>query len=224
MRIVIRLGGSVVASPLDPQRIVEYAEVLERLRLRGHELIVVVGGGTFARRLIDLSKRMGLGEDERDQVAIQASRVVAQILAGALGDAALRQIPETVEEAATLVCANRIVVMGGQQPGMTTDTVAALAAVRTHADLLVKATDQDGVYSKDPRRYADAVKLTRIPFGELRQYMQQTVHQVGMHQILDPTSASVLVEAKTRTVVVNGLRPQNIELAVEGESIGTVIE
>ena len=59
------------------------------------------------------------------------------------------------------------VVMGGLKPGITTDAVAALVAERLNADLLVKGTDQEGVYDKDPRKHTDAVKLDHLTFEDL---------------------------------------------------------
>ena len=56
----------------------------------------------------------------------------------------------------------KVVVMGGLKPGITTDTVAALVAERVDAELLVKGTDQNGVYDKDPRKHSDAVKLDSL--------------------------------------------------------------
>jgi len=224
LRLVIRIGGSVLASPPSAKRIAEYADILRTLRLRGHQVVAVVGGGTFARSLIDLSAELGLSAQDQDWVAIQASRVIAQMLAGALGEGALREIPTSASQAARLTSEGKIVVMGGLRPGMTTDAVAALTAKELRADLLIKATDQDGVYTKDPRKHADAVKLDRIAMNKLREHLEQTTHQAGMHQVLDPKAADILAETKTRTVVLNGLKPQNIELAVKGEKVGTLIE
>ncbi|MEM2904308.1 MAG: UMP kinase [Candidatus Bathyarchaeia archaeon] len=224
MRLVIRVGGSVVASPLNPERIAQYADVLRRLRHEGHEIIAVVGGGAFARNLIQLSERIGLSAPDQDWVAIQASRVVAQMLAGALSDAALKEIPPSARQAARMLSEGKIVVMGGLAPGMTTDAVAALIAGKTRADLLVKATDQEGVYTKDPRKHPDAVKLDRIAFTELQAHMEHRTHQVGIHQVLDPKAAELLTKVRVKTVVLNGLNPQNIEAAVRGERIGTLIE
>jgi len=224
LRLVIRVGGSVVASPISPGRIAEYAEVLRRLRLQGHQVVAVVGGGAFARDLIELSAKAGLSAEDQDSVAIQASRVIAQMLTGALSEAAVKEIPRSASEAARLLSEGKIVVMGGLAPGMTTDAVAALMASEVRADLVVKATDQEGVYTKDPRKHLDAVKLDRITLNELRERLEQKTHRVGMHQILDPKAVELLAEARTRTIVLNGLNPRNIELAVKGEKIGTLIE
>jgi uridylate kinase len=113
--------------------------------------------------------------------------------------------------------------MGGLKPGITTDAVAALVAERVNADLLVKGTDQDGVYDKDPRKHADAVKLDRLSLDDLPKIFEESVHKAGMHQIIDPEAIKVLKRRRLRLIVVNGFKPENILAAVNGENVGTVI-
>ncbi len=67
-----------------------------------------------------------------------------------------------MDDAADCLKEGKIIVMGGLKPGITTDAVAALVAERIDAELLVKGTDQNGVYDKDPRKHGDAVKLDRL--------------------------------------------------------------
>jgi len=117
----------------------------------------------------------------------------------------------------------KIVVMGGLKPGMTTDAVAALVAEKVKAELLVKATDQDGIYSKDPRKYADAKKIDRLGFDDLFRLFDENKHKAGINQILDPEAVRVLQKSRTKTVVVNGFKPKNVLLAVKGKKVGTMI-
>ncbi|MCK4933820.1 UMP kinase, partial [Candidatus Bathyarchaeota archaeon] len=112
---------------------------------------------------------------------------------------------------------------GGLKPGMTTDTVAALVAQKVGAQLLVKATDQEGIYTKDPRKHRDAKKLDTITFKDLALLLSQNRHKAGIHQILDPIAIRILQEAKIKTVIVDGFNPENIQLAIEGAEIGTTI-
>jgi uridylate kinase len=113
--------------------------------------------------------------------------------------------------------------MGGLKPGITTDAVAALVAERVNADLLVKGTDQEGVYNKDPRKHADAIKLDRLSFDDLPKIFEESVHKAGMHQIIDPEAIKVLKRRRLKLIVVNGFKPENILAAVNGENVGTVI-
>lgn len=224
MRVVIRLGGSVVATPVDIRLISEYAKILKRLKAEGHELVVVVGGGTLAREFIKIAKELGLAEKDQDDLAISVSRLYAQLFAKMLGKACCEKIPTSVEEAIKCLERGKIAVLGGLKPGMTTDTVAALVAEHIKADMLVKATDQEGVYTKDPKKYSDATKLDRIFFEDLPKFLAENKHQAGIHQILDPEAIKILKARRIKVQVLNGFKPENLLLAVEGKNIGTAIE
>lgn len=223
MRIVLRIGGSVIASPLNPALMSQYANILKELRKRKHTTVTVVGGGSLAREMIAAAKQLGLDENAQDELAISASRLFAQLLSKKL-DGACGSVPSTVASAAKRLSESGLVVMGGLKPGMTTDTVAALVAKRTGADLLVKATDQEGVYDKDPKRHADAVKLDRLAFEDLSRVCVEDRHRAGIHQIIDPEAIKLLKRDRIRVVVVNGFKPENVLLAAEGRKVGTLIE
>jgi uridylate kinase len=224
MRVVLRIGGSVVASPINPSLLCEYADLLKDLKRQGHDIAVVVGGGTLAREFIEAAKEMGLPEDAQDEVAISISRVFAQLLLTKLGKSGCINVPLTIEQAANRLREGKIVVMGGLKPGMTTDTVAALLAENLVADLLVKGTDQEGVYDKDPRTHANAVKIDHLSFKDLSGVFVQDKHKAGIHQIIDPEAVKVLRRKHVKVVVVNGFKPRNVLMAVEGKSVGTLIE
>jgi len=224
MRLVVRIGGSVVASPLNSDLIGEYVETLRLLKLEGHEVIAVVGGGSLARDLIQISKRLGLSEEEQDEVAISASRLIAELFVKKLGVAGCGTVPKTIEEALNCLEKGKIVVMGGLKPGMTTDTVAALLLERADAKLLIKATDQEGVYTKDPKKHPDAKKIDSLTYDDLPKLLEQNKHKAGIHQILDPKAVQKLKEIGVKTVVVNGYKPKNLLLAAKGETVGTLIE
>jgi uridylate kinase len=224
MRLVMRIGGSVIASPVNPALICEYVSVLEHLKKQGHEVAAVVGGGALAREFIGIARDLGLTEEAQDELAISVSRLFAQLFLGKLGSRGCGAVPIVVETAAKCLRVGKIVVMGGLKPGMTTDTVAALISERIRADLFVKATDQDGVYDKDPRTHDDAVKLDHMSFSELSRIFTENKHKAGIHQILDPEAVKLLKKGKVKVVVVNGGRPENVLAAVQGKQIGTLIE
>ena len=117
----------------------------------------------------------------------------------------------------------KIVVKGGLKHGITTDAVAALVAERINADLLVKGTDQDGVYDKDPRKHPDAVKLDRLGFDDLPKIFEHSEHKAGIHQIIDPEAVKILKRRRLKLIVVNGFKPENILAAVKDEKVGTMI-
>ncbi len=223
MRIVIRIGGSVVANPINTQLMAKYAEAIKVVRQEGHEVVVVVGGGALARQFIGLAKELELDMNAQDEVAISCSRLFAQLFLKKLGGVACGKVAVTLEEAEQCLKEGKIAVMGGLKPGITTDTVATLVAERVQADLLVKGTDQNGVYNKDPRKHLDAVKLDRLTFEELSQVFEQNEHKAGIHQIIDPEAVKVLMRSHVKTVVVSGFEPQNILATLRGENVGTVI-
>jgi len=212
-----------VASPLNPTLMNHYAELLQDLKRQSHDVAVVVGGGSLSRELIRTAKAMGLSESYQDEVAISVSRVMAQLLALRLGKSGSLTVPTTIEDAAKLFERGKIVVMGGLKPGMTTDTVAALLADRVNADLLVKATDQEGIFNRDPRKFPDAHKLDSLRFGDLSKLFEADKHRAGIHQVVDPEAVRILQKRRIKTVVVNGFKPENVLLAVKGERVGTVV-
>ncbi|PMB75092.1 MAG: UMP kinase [Candidatus Bathyarchaeota archaeon] len=224
MRIVLRIGGSVIASPINQKLIVEYADLLKTIKKMGHDVAVVVGGGALAREFIQIAKDLGLNEKAQDEIAISVSRIFAQLFTKKLGRLGCGSVPLTVEEAVNCVHEDKIAVMGGLKPGMTTDTVAALVAEKLKADLLIKATDQEGVYDKDPKKHADAVLLRHLRFKDLPKFFAENKHKAGIHQIIDPEAIKILKHMKVKFVVVNGFKPDNLLLAVEGKHVGTIIE
>jgi len=223
MRIVLRIGGSVVASPINPALISEYVNLLKDLRKQGHEVAVVVGGGALARELIKVTKNLGLDENAQDEVAISVSRIFAQLFLKKLGELGCEVVPLTIKDAVKCLREGKIAVMGGLKPGMTTDTVAALIVEQMNGELFIKATDQEGIYDKDPRKYADAVKLEHLSFEDLPRVFGEDEHKAGIHQILDPEAIKILKKGRVKVVVVNGFKPKNVLAAVDGEKVGTLI-
>jgi uridylate kinase len=224
MRIVFRIGGSVVASPINTDLMNKYIDLLKVIKTQGHEIIVVVGGGTLAREFIGIAKKLNLEMKAQDEIAIAVSRLFAQLFVAKFGDLGCGKVAITLEEAAEYLEAGKIVVMGGLKPGITTDTVGALVAEQVGADLLVKGTDQDGIYNKDPRTNPDAVKLDHLSFDRLQSVFSETEHKAGIHQIIDPEAIKVLKRNRIKIIVVNGFKPENILTAVKGEKIGTTVE
>ena len=223
MLMVIRIGGSVIASPTNPKLIDKYVTLLKKLRKNGYEIVTVVGGGALAREFIKIGNQLSLDEGAQDWLAIHVSRLYALLFTLRLGKDGTESVPTSISAAVEALKKGKIVVMGGLEPGMTTDTVAAYIARETRAQLLVKATDQDGVYNKDPKKYKDAEKLDKITYHDLMQLFEQNCHKAGIHQILDPVALRILQKINIRTVIVNGYDPQNIQNVIEGKKIGTSI-
>ncbi len=224
MRIVVRIGGSVVGSPLNKKLIGKYVNTLKKLKHQEHEIVAVVGGGSLARDFIKIASHLGLDESKRDWTAIHVSRLFAQLFAICLANEGCETVPVSLDTAESCLEEGKVVMMGGLRPGMTTDTVAALIGERINADLLVKGSNVDGIYTKDPKKYMDAKKLDKLKFDDLNKLFELNSHKAGINQIIDPEAIKVLQRCRLRTIILNGYNSENISLAIKGIRIGTVIE
>ena len=223
MRLVVRIGGSVVASPVNIELIGKYADIIKSINQNGHEVVVVLGGGALAREFIGLAKNLSIDMTGQDEIAISCSRLFAQLFLKRLGEAGCNKVAVTLDEAARRLAEGKIAVMGGLRPGITTDTVAMLVAERVNAELLIKGTDQNGVYNMDPRKYPNAVKIDKMSVEELVSVFEHNEHKAGIHQIIDPEAIKVLKRTRLKMVVVNGFTPENILAALKDENVGTII-
>jgi uridylate kinase len=163
---------------------------------------------------------MGLSTYQQDTVAIHASRLNARLVAMKLGG--VSSVPTSIDGMLQRLSRNRVAVMGGLRPGITTDTVAAIVAQRWRADILVKASDQNGIYTEDPRKNKGAKKLDKITYERMKQILGGS-HSPGIHSIIDPVAVDQLSELRVRLVVLNGLDPKGVVKAIHGEKIGTVV-
>lgn len=222
-RLVVRIGGSVVASPVNTDLMGKYANLIRQIKLQGHEVAVILGGGTLAREFIGIAKNLNLEPEAQDRIAISVSRLYAQLFMEKLGELSCSKVATSLDEAAECFSKGKVVVMGGLKPGHTTDTVGALVAERLDAELLVKGTDQEGVFTKDPRKFADAVKLDRMSFDDLSRVLEHGKHKVGIHQVIDPMAVEVLKRCHMKVIVFNGFKPENLLAAADGKNVGTVI-
>ena len=220
MKTVLRIGGSVLGSPPSAKVVNAYADVISNLNHEGHSVAVVVGGGEVSRDYIRSAAEMGLSPYQQDTVAIHASRLNARLVAMKLGG--VSSVPTSIDGMLQRLARNRVAVMGGLKPGITTDTVAAVVAHRWRADILVKASDQNGIYTEDPRKNKRAKKLDRITYEKMKQILGGS-HRPGIHSIIDPVAIDQLIESRIRLVVLNGSNPRGVLKAVHGEKMGTVV-
>src|SRR4030067_2121678 len=113
MRVVLRIGGSVVASPVNTELMSKYAELLKTLKKQGHGVGVVVGGGKLAREFIGIAKNLGLDEQAQDEIAISVSRLFAQLFLKKLGDISGRKVALTLDDAAECLSQGEMGGCGG---------------------------------------------------------------------------------------------------------------
>jgi uridylate kinase len=219
-KVVLRIGGSVLGSPPQAKLLKGYAEVISEASKAGLAVGVVVGGGPVARAYITTAKELLLPREAQDMIAIDASRLNAKLVAMKLG---VKRVSTTTQGMITELEKNRIGVMGGLRPGITTDTVAAILCDAWHSDLLVKASDQDGVYTADPRSDKEAKLLYSLSYQELVKILGGTAHRPGIHSIVDPVAAKFVAKHKLKLVVTNGFFPSNVRKALLGERVGTLV-
>jgi uridylate kinase len=220
MKAVLRIGGSVLGSPPSAKLVDAYAAVVSDLNREGHSLGVVVGGGSSSRDYIRAAEAMGLSPYQQDTIAIHVSRLNARLVAMKLGG--VSSVPTSIDGMLQRLARNRVAVMGGLRPGITTDTVAAIVAQRWRADLIVKASDRDGIYTADPRTNRKAKRLDRLTYEKMKQILGGE-HRPGIHAIVDPVAVNQLFESRIRLVVLNGAEPRGVAKAVRGEKVGTLV-
>ena len=216
--VVVSIGGSVLIRGDGDARYV--AELADLLRRQGGAapLVVTTGGGRTAREYIRLGTELGLTTVELDELGIDVTRLHARLLAGRIGLPTASHPPTSVREAVEAVRHGSPVVLGGTEPGHTTDAVAALIAVRLRAARLVNATDVDGVYDADPRTHPDARRLDRIGWPALLALLRRTTAGTpGENFPFDRLGAEALARADIPLSIVAGRDLPNVAKALAGE-------
>ena len=222
MRVVVCIGGSVLAPNLDPHRVEAHAEVIDGLAAEGCSIGAIVGGGGVARDYIDTARNLGANEVQLDQIGIDVTRINARLLIAALGPQVDPKVAHDYEDAGDAIRRGDVSVMGGVMPGQTTDAVAAALAEYVGADLLVYATSVDGVYSADPDADADAEKYHRLTPQELVDVIAPMSRDAGASAPVDLLAAKLIERAGMRTIVLDGTDPERIGDAVRhGDHGGT---
>ncbi len=223
MKIVISVGGSVLARELLPEKFKSYASALKELSEK-NTLFIVTGGGQAARNYISVARKLGADEATCDLIGIELTRLNARLLIAAFGELAYHEPPLEYKQAKRASLGGKIVVMGGVSPGHTTDAVAAILAEYVGAELLINATSIDGVYTSDPRKNKGAKKFETMTPKQLIEVVMKTEMVAGANSPIDLLAAKVIERSNIKTIVLNGENPRNIMDAVGGKHKGTVIE
>ncbi len=219
MRVVVSIGGSVLAPDLDPDRVEAHASVLDGLVADGHEVAAVVGGGSVARRFIGTARNLGATEYDLDAVGIAVTRLNARLLITALERSATPQPAESHEAARASLRRGEVAVMGGTVPGHTTDAVSALLAEMVEADLLVYATSVPGVYSADPEEHDGAQRYDTLTASELVDVISEIETAAGSKAPVDLLATKIIERSGLRAVVLDGTEPRRIAEAVAGDDV-----
>ncbi|OPY22889.1 MAG: Uridylate kinase [Methanobacterium sp. PtaU1.Bin242] len=221
MRIVVTIGGSILIQDNDYRIFKDYVDVLKEMKAE-NELFVVVGGGRPARDYIAIARGLGASEALCDDVGIDVTRLNAKLLIMALGDAAYPAVPHNFAEALEYSSSGKLVVMGGTEPAHSTDAVGSILAEFIEADLLINATSVNGLYDKDPRKYADAVMFEEITASQMMDLLSNKDIKAGTYEFFDHTAIGIIKRSQIKTVIVNGNNPQNL-IKATFEKIGTTI-
>jgi uridylate kinase len=219
--VVVSIGGSVVLSDEADALFLKKLTALFKKISQDYKLFVIVGGGNIARRYIQLGRELGFDEDTLDLIGIDVTRVNARIITNLLG-VSNKDIPHTTKDALQLTFP--IIVMGGTDPKHSTDLVGAELAEKTQAVRFVNATNVDGIYNKDPKKYKDAKQLKEISIDELIAKYGTTWDAAGKNIFMDEPALGIIQRAKIPTFIVNGKRLDQLENALLGQSFdGTTI-
>ena len=223
MRVVVKLGGHAFPLKVDAEGLAGFVRAFRKLRAMGHELVVVAGGGAGARYYIKAARGLGANEAVCDQFGIEVAKLNAELLVAGLGEDAYPVVPARLEEFRVAFESGKIVVLGGLLPGQSTDAVAALISELVGADMMVKATDTEGVFTADPKRDPKAKKLEKVSYGELENIVSGKSVKAGGYELLDLVALRILERSRISLRVVDGRDPRNIERAIKGEKVGTLV-
>ena len=216
--IVIALGGSLL--DIRGETIDRFIELIREVG-KDYKVFVVVGGGKIAKEYIRFGRKHGIDEEKLDEIGIAATRLNAKLISTLLGIEG--EIPHSVEEAVSKE--GSVVIMGGTEPGHSTDAVAAELAVKSHAEKLIIATDVRGVYDKDPKKFKDACFLKEVSINKLIELYGTKWKKAGDSAVIDGPALRIIRDFRIRTVVVNGKDVENLKKAIYGEDFdGTRIK
>jgi uridylate kinase len=223
MRAVVKLGGALFRREPDVNALKDMGKTLGRFVEEGNQLVLVAGGGENARTYIGAARKLGAEESTCDLLGIQITRANAELLRLAIGSTASTKIPTSLSDLPHLVRSGKAVVMGGLQPGQSTNAVAALAAEITRAEILVNGTDVEGVYDEDPKKNPKAKLIRSVHVDKLLNWAMGGEVFAGRYELLDPLAIKIMQRSKMPTRFVSLGEPSNIIAAIQGKDIGTKV-
>ena len=229
-RVLLKLGGEALAGAggvgISPHMAEDVAAKVLAVRDLEVEVAIVPGAGNIWRGRDGLVH--GMDRATADHMGMLATVMNALALTDALERMGIVTRVQTAIEMRTIaepyirgrairhLEKGRVIIVGGGtgNPYFTTDTAAALRSMEIDADLLIKATKVDGVYSEDPHENPDAERFDHLT------YMQALEMRVG---VMDATAISLCMENDLPIIVLNLWQPHSLERAVLGEAIGTLV-
>lgn len=229
-RVVIKISGEALSgensSGISSPMIAGVAAEIKKARSAGAQIGIVLGGGNFWRG--GKMQVKGINRVTADYIGMLATIMNAAALRDVLD---VSGVPAVVlsafpvpklcgefsrQDAVRQMNAGKVVIFAGGtgNPYFTTDTTAALRAVETGADLLMKATKVDGIYTADPKKDPNAKRFSALTFSEAIQ------RRLG---VMDMTAFSLCMDNDIPIVVFDFFKPGNVAKAVRGGNVGTVV-
>ncbi|MDR0198692.1 MAG: UMP kinase [Methanomassiliicoccaceae archaeon] len=222
-KAVVSIGGSIlIPDSNDSEYIGRLAAVLVKIS-KDVGMVVVCGGGKIARYYTNTGRAVGGTTYQLDMMGIGATRLNAELLRIALGNAAYDSVPLTVDDAVAAFAKGKIVVMGGTEPGHTTDAVAAMVAGKIGCKRIINATSVDAVYSDDPKKVPDAKRFTKLTIEELSGIVYAE-HDAGRSSVFDPLGVRLAMRDRIDIMIVDGRDLDEMRNAILGKRIkGTTV-
>lgn len=229
-RILLKLSGEALMGDqqygIDPQRLNDYVAEIKMVVEKGIQVAIVIGGGNIFRGIKGAAQ--GFDRVQGDYMGMLATVINSMALQGELEKHGIRTmllsgipidpIAESMSRSRaieSLEMGKVVIISGGTgNPYFTTDTAAVLRAVEIKADLVLKGTRVDGVYTADPEKDATAQKYKNITFNE--------VYEKNLN-IMDMTAITMCIENKLPIMVFNMNIKGNLLRLMEGEEIGTLV-
>jgi len=229
-RVLLKLSGEALTGPggygIDPAVLHAITEEVREVHSLGCELAIVIGGGNIFRGVAGSAK--GMERASADYMGMLATVINALALQDALerigvmtrvmSAITMQQIAEPYirRRARRHLEKGRVVIFaaGTGNPFFTTDTAASLRAVETGAEVILKATNVEGVYEADPKKNADARKFQELSYIEF----------LSRHlKVMDSTAISLCMYNNLPIIVFSLATPGHIKRAICGEKIGTIV-
>ncbi|AGO60896.1 MULTISPECIES: UMP kinase [Ferroplasma] len=220
--VVISLGGSIISKErLNLKLMEEFSETMKSISTYD-KFGIVVGGGKLARTYISDLKKYNVNDNILDEIGINATRINALAMTTFFDDVNSK-IPTNINDAAEMLHNYRYVVMGGTEPGHTTDTVSTLLAERIGSKVLINATSVDGVYSSDPKIDNDAKKFSKLSYNEAISLSIKNSTGAGTNVFMDITSLTIAKRAGIKIFVINGFDLNEYKNILYNEKCGGTV-
>jgi len=230
-RILLKLSGEALAGQqsygIDPEVISGIAGEIRDVIALGVQVAVVIGGGNIFRGVAAASRGMdrasadymGMLATVMNSLALQDALEKVGVTTRVQSAIEMQEIAEPYirRRAVRHLEKGRVVIFGAGtgNPYFTTDTAASLRAMEINAEVILKATKVDGIYTADPTKDKDAVKYTSLTYLD--------VLKKGL-QVMDATATSLCMDNNLPIVVFDLTTPGNIHKVVLGEAIGTIVK